>query len=31
MWSSTDGKRACGLVISSGKNKLWLEMASLGS
>ena len=26
----TDGKRACGLVISSGKNKLWLEIASLG-
>lgn len=27
---STNGKRACGFVISSGKNKLWLEIASWG-
>ena len=28
---STHGKRACGFVISSGRNKLWLEIASVGS
>ncbi len=27
----TDGKRAWGLVISSGRNRLWLETASAGS
>jgi hypothetical protein len=26
----TNGKRAWGFVISSGKNKLWLEIASAG-
>lgn len=26
----TDGKRACGLVTSSGKNRLWLDFASSG-
>lgn len=27
----TYGKRACGFVISSGRNRLWLETASVGS
>lgn len=29
--SDIHGKRACGLVISSGKNRLWLDIASAGS
>lgn len=27
----TNGNRACGFVISSGRNKLWLEVAPAGS